>query len=375
MHPVRGRWRFSSRDIRPTPLAPQCLAQWVTLLTGRINCHALCGAFCQRTATVTSEKEAWAKFERRLQARIREHRRQGKGPNDPLFVTGYPQGSAAIAQRSILYEQVLERLFNAAKSADEFEYACALLNIEGLKDNGWSPEVESWALISEVSSFTNLPVSPHTKIRLGMLQYAHIAEMDITYNLIMNMLRAVQGLRYSMTPFLDKNGNRIDKTTTKINRIRSAATAVGINDVGELFDWYNARIRNSFAHSNYQLYSDRYNIGRGAGIVAEGVLTRGLSIEREILPRINGALRFFSAFYNMRYQARVRYSTNVVVRGRMGPNDTYVDVELFTRPEAAGLIGFRTPPSASPEDPAHDITESGTGPLPAGENEAGETGS
>ncbi len=43
---------------------------------------------------MTEEQEAWAKFERRLRAKLREHQRQGKGPNDPLFVTGYPQGSA-----------------------------------------------------------------------------------------------------------------------------------------------------------------------------------------------------------------------------------------------------------------------------------------
>jgi hypothetical protein len=92
---------------------------------------------------VTSAEEAWAKVERGLKERIREHKRQGKGPIDPLFVTGYPQGSATITQRSIFYSQGIDLLFEAAKNADEFEYASALLNIEGLKDNGWSPEVES----------------------------------------------------------------------------------------------------------------------------------------------------------------------------------------------------------------------------------------
>ena len=142
-----------------------------------------------------------------------------------------------------------------------------MLNFEGMKDNGWFPEIESWTLINEVSSYIHLPTLTHAKLRLGMLQYSHIAEMDITYNLIMNMLRVVSGMRYSMTPFMDKNGHRIDKPATKIQRICAAATKVGLEGVCDLFDWYEPRIRNSFAHSNYQLHGDQYNIARGPGVV------------------------------------------------------------------------------------------------------------
>jgi hypothetical protein len=188
----------------------------------------------------------------------------------------------------------VEKLFEAAKAADEFEYACALLNIEGMKDNGWSPEVESWTLINEVASYMQLPTVTHAKIRLGLLQYSHIAEMEITYGLVANMLRVVSGMRYSFAPFMDKNGHRIEKPTEKLQRIGAMARKVGLDDVSDLFDWYEPRIRNSFSHSNYQLHENRYNIARDSGIVAEGVVVRGLSIEREIVSRMNGALRFFA---------------------------------------------------------------------------------
>ena len=244
-----------------------------------------------------------------------------------------------------MYDQILNGLFDVAKAADEFEYACSLLNFDGLKDSGWFPEVESWTLINEVHSYVHLPTVTHAKLRLGMLQYSHIAEMDITYTLIMNMLRVISGARYSMIPFVDKKGQRIDKSATKIQRICTAAAKVGLEGVCDLFDWYEPRIRNSFAHSNYQFHGDQYNIARGPGIVAEGVVRGGLSIEREILPRINGALRFFVTFYGARDHARANYKTNVVVKGRLGPNEAYVDVELLTRPEG-GLIGVRTPPEA-----------------------------
>lgn len=40
---------------------------------------------------------------------------------------------------------VFGQLFNQARSADEFEYVCALLRIRGMEDEGWDPLEETSA--------------------------------------------------------------------------------------------------------------------------------------------------------------------------------------------------------------------------------------
>lgn len=269
----------------------------------------------------------------------------GTAPATPIFVTGYPEGSAPIARRSTLYHVIIRELFARARQSDEFEYACALLNFDGMKDAGWSPEVESAVLVSELKRFVQLPMAGHTQVRLLLLAYSHIAEMDITYQLVMNMLRVVVGDRYSMLPFVDKRGERIDKPSDKVAQIAALAAKVGLTDVPALFDWYEPRLRNSFAHSNYHLHEGRYNIVRGKGIVAEGLLESSLSIERELVPRFNGALRFFDELYAARNATRLAYRENVVVRGRLQSDDYLIEIELLADPDH-GLTGFRGPPQS-----------------------------
>jgi hypothetical protein len=261
----------------------------------------------------------------------------------PLFAAAYPGGSAAITQRSIIYSSVLKALFQRAKLVDEFEYACSLLGFDGMKDAGWSPEAESTRVVTDLHRLASLPLQPHAQVRLLLFGYSHIAEMEFTYRLVMNMLRVVEGRRYSMVPFLDKNGRVIEKPSNKINMIKKASTSLDVGSVEELFDWYEPQLRNSFAHSTFHLYQDRYNIVRGRGFKADGVISTGLSIEKELMPRINGSLRFFEAFYESWRNARAAYRENVVVTGRLQSDESRIDVELLGDP-INGLTGFRSPP-------------------------------
>jgi hypothetical protein len=168
----------------------------------------------------------------------------------------------------------------------------------------------------------------------------------------------VNGERYSMMPFRDKHGERIDKPAQKIAKIGALAKKVDLPRVPDLFDWYEARLRNSFAHSNYQLHNDRYNIAVGPGIVAEGMITHSLSIEKELVPRINGAGRFFNAIYFAWHTARATYHENIVVKGRLAHDESWIDVELTV--DETGLIGFRSPPQAESNMTEKDTIASGT---------------
>ncbi len=161
-------------------------------------------------------------------------------------------------------QAVLETLFARARAVDEFEYASTLVNITGLKGPGWFAESESQVLVRDLMALQEPLADIYTKLRLGLLVYTHIIEMDIGYHIVGNMLRVCRGDRYSMLPFVTKSGDALPYPVQKIDKIRAWARRLELEEVGTLFVFYSNQIRNAFVHANYQLHADRFNIVRGS---------------------------------------------------------------------------------------------------------------
>lgn len=66
--------------------------------------------------------------------------------------------------------EIIDALFNNAKDADEFEYACTLLRVRGVEDFGWDPLAESQSLFLDVATLLNAPLNDPAKLRLGYAQ-------------------------------------------------------------------------------------------------------------------------------------------------------------------------------------------------------------
>jgi len=244
------------------------------------------------------------------------------------------------SNRSTLYGQILDSLYESAKAADEFEYMCTLLNIEGMKSSGWFAETESQILIRDLMSFQTLPILDHAKIRLALLAYGHIVEMDIGYHFVANLLRITAGGRYSIAPLPDKNGKPMKYPYQKIARISKLAADLGQTDIPKLFDYYSSAIRNAVMHSNYALHEDRFNITRGKPLRVQGnLLEHSVKLMEEIVPRINSSLRFFSDFFRIRHERIASYQTVKTINGRLGAAGTMIPVTI-TVEEGYGLTGF-----------------------------------
>ena len=76
---------------------------------------------------------------------------------------------------------ILNDLFNKARLANEFEYVCCLLRIRGMEDAGWDPLEETFALVADLMGLINGPLHPYAKIRITLLLYAHLIEVDAVY--------------------------------------------------------------------------------------------------------------------------------------------------------------------------------------------------
>lgn len=168
-------------------------------------------------------------------------------------------------------------------SKDIIRYFASLLRVLGMEDRGWDPYEESRAMLDDINGFFKLELPEahykqpdKTTWRIGLLLYSHTVEMDAPYEVITNLLRFKLGKGYNPSPFFDFLSEREKKafrkrdltTGRKIEIIKQLSTELKL-DAGSIFDeFYNNRLRNAIAHSDFILTSDDFRC-RG-GISGQG---------------------------------------------------------------------------------------------------------
>jgi hypothetical protein len=177
-------------------------------------------------------------------------------------------------------EERLHALFEAAKTADEFEFACTLLRLRGMEDAGWDPFVETQRLVEDLMALIDTPLVGHTKIRLGLLLYSHLTEVGAVYEVLANLSRVHAGERYSIDPFLDycsrnrKGEVQFLSTRTKVNALKEMLEGAGQVAVVEVLDWFfNPSVRNAFAHADYTLHQDKFRCRSESFEIGGGIQT------------------------------------------------------------------------------------------------------
>lgn len=188
-------------------------------------------------------------------------------------------------------------LFERAKATDEFEYACTLLRVRGIQSPGWDPVFESMTLIREVIALTRTPLQPAARLRLGLLLYLHTTEMAMPYHVIANLLRVTLGERYSLTPFTSAKAKY---PAEKIDRIKAWAEQASFPHIGPFFDsFFSSTVRNAFAHSDYVLHGESFNITAGKGVVVDGIVTPSVPIRTVLVPKLERAINFTLTFLDL----------------------------------------------------------------------------
>lgn len=174
------------------------------------------------------------------------------------------------------YAELLSPLFDPTPHMEAhrlFEFVCILVRAGGIHGPDWDPWHESQATLDDLGNLATLelPKPPfadptRTRVRLTLLSYCHITEMDFPYWLVANLLRLRLGQKYDMAPFRDlyvpigkdKGGHvrklRPPSPRKKIERIKKLAQEVGLPEVGAAFESIcDSSIRNAVYHSDYAL--------------------------------------------------------------------------------------------------------------------------
>jgi hypothetical protein len=241
------------------------------------------------------------------------------------------------------------------------EFACTLVRAAGLEDTGWDSYQESlvfmedlkrlWALIFPQNVF---PEPTHTRLRLYLICYCHMTEMDFPYELMANLLRLRLGMKYCISPFAHlypapkKNSRtpsflqnrRPPSPETKIREIEKLSEKAGLPEAGRaLRSVYDGTIRNAIFHSDYVLHGDSMRLlSSYRKSKRDNVMTKIVKLD-ELMESVNDAFAFFSALLMLYNRAKSSFKG---FHHSILPFDGHYKGLLELTFEGNDLTGFRT---------------------------------
>lgn len=218
------------------------------------------------------------------------------------------------------YLKILEPLFRA-KDKDRWQYLLALLRVFPDKIKSYDAFEESREFLEDLVAINKMPLGrffdqpKKTHLRLHLLAYVHLTEMNAVYDMIANFIRLVLGENYSTQPFFQpgkkiKNPAQNLSPFLKIGEIKMLATKAGLADIGFVFDeFYFPPIRHAIAHSDYVIYDSHFFMLNKKVRFGNQPPTQAIPLEKleDIIAR---AYDFYSAFFTIEHLHRSAIKSN-----------------------------------------------------------------
>jgi len=265
----------------------------------------------------------------------------------------------AFSARIRHYADILNPLFDPKPHMNTnrlFEFVCVLVRSSGIQDAGWDPWHESQAIPNDLLALATLelptdkfPEANRTRLRLGLLSYCHVTEMDMPYALLANLLRLRLGEKYDINPFRDLahvrgKGNRarviLPSPRKKIERIVDLSKKAKFSEIGEALEGiYDSAIRNAVYHSDYTLTDKELRLLADTRFSKrEGVYTPVVELD-ELNSLVVETFAFYRAFFALYERCRKSFGD---FQSAFLPYDGYYKgvLQLVFDNDAA-LAGFR----------------------------------
>ena len=217
------------------------------------------------------------------------------------------------------YANILNPIFNTSifNTTDSlFEIVCTLVRASGIQDAGWDPWGESREAMDDLFNLAMLELPPEkfpraerTNLRLALLSYCHVTEMDFPYVLVANLLNLPTGKKYKMNPFdhltrpQKKKGGLFPKLMPpspgrKILFIKELAKEAKLPLVGQAFEEiYDNDVRNAVYHSDYTLTDKEFRIRSGTRLSRTKKHFTPVVPLDELSDIISNAFAFYSALF------------------------------------------------------------------------------
>jgi len=207
------------------------------------------------------------------------------------------------------------------------------------------------------------PLHDFARVRLGLLLYSHLTEVDAIYMILANMVEITAGERCVMNPFQDlyrprrSFADRVPPSARAVvERLKERAIERGFPALVALLDsFFNDAVRHAFFHSDYILHGDEFRSREARFIDEDNIRTSALKLP-VILELINRSASFFHDFMTVYVAHRLSYKESKVVRGRFGPGGAYEDITLLVHP-TGGVYGFRSGTAAETAESSADSSQ------------------
>jgi hypothetical protein len=218
------------------------------------------------------------------------------------------------------FAEILNPLFDTdlfMTSDKLFEFVCVLVRPAGIQGPEWDPWHESQAMLGDLGNLGELELPStlfhdpaRTRIRLSLLSYCHVTEMDLPYVLVVNLLRVRLGKKYAINPFGDlatpiKKKGILQKLIPpspgkKIKRIKELAEEAKLPEVGTAFESiHDSIIRNAVAHSDYTLADGEFRLLKDhRKSKTKGYLSQVVTWE-ELTELFTDTFAFYTALYSL----------------------------------------------------------------------------
>ncbi len=267
---------------------------------------------------------------------------------------------AAFRARITHHAEILNPIFDPTPYTRDvhrlFEFVCVLVRASGMEDAGWDSWYESQAILNDLQGLAKLDLPPdkfpeanRTRLRLVLLSYCHVTEMNLPYALLANLLRLRIGHKYTMDPFGDlariagkKRGGRLilPSPGKKIERIVELSKTANFAAVGcALETIYDSPVRNAVYHSDYALTDRELRLLAGTHYSRkEGVYTPVVELD-ELNTLVVETFAFYRALFALYERCRKSFGD---FQNAFLPYDShYKGVLQLIFDDESVLAGFR----------------------------------
>ena len=202
--------------------------------------------------------------------------------------------NAVYKDATIRYLNSFDPLFEKAKDISEFEFINTLIRVRGLQDAGWDPWENTVKAFDCLTKLEKRIKDFETIRHLFLWLYGHIVEASEPYEIIANLMNIIEGKRFIIRNFPDKQMGKYSKPQTpseKIEHLTNMAYKIKMPDsIFPFTDVFDRELRNAIFHSDYSLHGGEVRLSRGYGKIYT---------HEEIQSLINKGLAYFEAFKNL----------------------------------------------------------------------------
>jgi hypothetical protein len=271
---------------------------------------------------------------------------------------------AAFSSRVRHYAEVLNPLFDPTPHNRDverlFEFVCVLVRASGMEDAGWDSWYESQAILNDLLALAGLdlpidkfPEVNRTRLRLALLSYCHVTEMNLPYALLANLLGLRLDRKYNMDPFSDltrfagkKRSSRsrtipiLPSPGKKIERIVELSQKANFPAVGSVFKTiYDSAVKNAVYHSDYALTNRELRLLAGSRLSKKvGIYTAIVELD-ELNSLVVETFAFYRALFAL-YE-RCRKSFGDFENAFLPYDGHYKGVLQLVFDDESVLAGFR----------------------------------